>query len=482
MKLFRKSRPATAPEPWPVDLPLLDLPTGDRWTLRDAFEGVQIFGETGSGKTSGSGQALARSFLAAGMGGLVLTVKPDEADLWRSLAAKTGAESRLLVVSPGSGHRLNFLDYEYRRPGGGRTENIVDLFHAVLEALEGESGRSSDSYWERAVRQLLRNAVDLVAVAEGRVSLSSLKEAVVTAASSPDERDSASWQEASRCFRFVHLGDWRLKTGEARAERRRDFEEASRYWLAEFPGLSDKTRSVVVSSFTSMADGLLRGDLHDMFCTDTTFTPELSREGRVIVLDLPVKQWGQVGRSAQLLFKHAWQCAVERQAGTDCRRPVFLWADEAQFFLSPRDLDFQTTARSSRACTVYLTQNLPNYFTKVSRESMVRAFLGNLGTKIFHANTDPATNEWAADVIARSWQSRATVNTSEEQRERKDRDREGYSVSQSLEHDVIPQTFTHLRKGGDRHDRKVDAILFQGGRPWANGKTHLRLTFRQDLP
>ena len=54
------------------DTPLLyisDHPD-DAWTLRDDYEGVQVFGGTGAGKTSGSGQALAESFLRAGMGGI----------------------------------------------------------------------------------------------------------------------------------------------------------------------------------------------------------------------------------------------------------------------------------------------------------------------------------------------------------------------------------------------------------------------------
>ena len=48
------------------------------WCLNDAFQGTQILGGTGSGKSSGSGQAIARAFLEANMGGLVLTAKNDE--------------------------------------------------------------------------------------------------------------------------------------------------------------------------------------------------------------------------------------------------------------------------------------------------------------------------------------------------------------------------------------------------------------------
>ena len=50
---------------------------GDMWRIKDACEGTIIFGGTGSGKTSGSGRAIATSFLSAGFGGLVLCAKPE---------------------------------------------------------------------------------------------------------------------------------------------------------------------------------------------------------------------------------------------------------------------------------------------------------------------------------------------------------------------------------------------------------------------
>jgi len=59
-----------------LDSPLLALSQRDRFTLRHACDGVHIFGGIGSGKTSGSGKALAGTYLRAGMGRLVLCAKP----------------------------------------------------------------------------------------------------------------------------------------------------------------------------------------------------------------------------------------------------------------------------------------------------------------------------------------------------------------------------------------------------------------------
>src|SRR5438552_2035229 len=85
---------------WNVEQPLLWFSPKDPWRIKDAFEGVQIFGATGSGKTSGSGAAVAKSFLSAGFGGLVLTAKPDERALWEGYCRETGREQSLIVFSP----------------------------------------------------------------------------------------------------------------------------------------------------------------------------------------------------------------------------------------------------------------------------------------------------------------------------------------------------------------------------------------------
>ena len=70
------------------------------WTLGDAFQGVLIMGENGSGKTSGSGELLARKYLKAGFGGLVLCFKTDEAALWRQYLYAPGVRTMGAISAP----------------------------------------------------------------------------------------------------------------------------------------------------------------------------------------------------------------------------------------------------------------------------------------------------------------------------------------------------------------------------------------------
>jgi len=140
-------------------------------------------------------------------------------------------------------------------------------------------------------------------------------------------------------------------------------------------------------------------------------------------------------------------------------------------------MQFQATARSSRACTVYLTQNLPNYYAEMGgahSKSRVDSLVGNLQTKIWHSNSDPETNTNAADVIGRVWQVRKSEGMSYGESV-------GMSESQQQSYDylVIPQRFTYLRKGGEPNDFNVEAVIFQSGRRWSNEKTYLEATFNQ---
>jgi hypothetical protein len=485
---FLFNKPEDVPEFGPFDLrfPLLRLSENDFWTIGDACEGTQVFGSTGSGKTSGSGRTMAKRFLETGFGGLVLTTKPDERALWEQYCKETGCLDYLMVVSPQEKYTFNFMDYELNRPGfgAGLTENLVNLFYNVLEIADRSKGNSSDPYWERTLKQLLRNTVDLITISTGRISLMEMYEVIISAPHDFEELGSKEWQESSFCFQLIKEGEDIDKS----QSKKLDFEFTARYWLNEFPSLAEKTRSIIVSSFTSMADCFLRGVLRDMFCTTTNILPEFTHEGAIILLDLPVKEYGELGQYAQVLFKYVWQQSAERRDVRQNPRPVFLWVDEAQYFITSYDQKFQTTARSSRACTVYLSQNLPNYYAAMggaNARDKTDSFLGNLQTKIFHANGDSVTNAWAAELLAKTWQYRKSVNNSVS----KDSShffpevtgiQESHSLSESLEYQVLPHMFTTLRKGGFQNNLEVDAIIFQGGRIWRHtGKNYIVTSFSQ---
>jgi type IV secretory pathway TraG/TraD family ATPase VirD4 len=469
-------RPAVPAPDRALDMPLLWLGKNDPWTVRDSFEGCLIFGATGSGKTSGSGQALAKAFLRSGFGGLVLCAKTDEVLLWQRYCRETNRSNSLIIFGPNQPHRFNFLNYELSRPGAGagHTENLVRLFTTVMEVAERQRGQggSNQDFWQRTTRQLLRNSLDLVAIARDRLMLQEIYDVLVTAPGSLEEAESEAWRKSSLCWRCIREGEARPKN----ARQAHDFAHAAKYWTREFPALSGRTRSIIVTSLTSMMDIFLRGTLHDLFCTTTTIVPELTHEGAILIIDLPVKEFTQIGQLSQTLIKYVWQRASERRDVQRHPRPAFLWCDEAQFFATATDADFQSTARSSRIATVYLSQNIGAYYNSLG-QSDTHSLIGNLQTKIFHANGDPMTNNWAADLFSKSWQFRGStsVGTAQEKTVSKN-----YAASDSLDFEVLPGEFTTLHKGGPDSGFCVESIAFQSGRIWnETAKNHIKVGFAQ---
>jgi hypothetical protein len=472
---------------WPDQQGLLDL-GGDLWRIKDACEGTVVFGGTGSGKTSGSGHALAKAFLGAGFGGLVLCAKAEEPSLWRRYAAETGRQNDLAMFGGPGGWGFNFMRYESLRSGAGAglTENLVNLFMEVASIGSGEArSRGGDPFWERAMRSLVRNTVDVLVMAGEPVGLHAMFDVIRSAPPDLASLASPEWKARSACWR--HLGAARERALGTAWEI--DCREVAGYWLGHFPTLGEKTRGSIVAMFSTLAEALMRGKMRELFCEETTLTPEDAVAGRIIVVDLPVKEWSEVGRMAAVIWKYCLQKAVERRTDNEGGRgrPLFLWADECQHFASRYDALFQATARSSRAASVYLTQGYPSLASAfgggTDGKALADTLLGNMATKIFHANSDAETNRVAAELVGRRLQSlrsrgsgttlslggHASVGSSASR-----------GRSEHMDYDIQPAEFSLLRKGGPENGQMTDALVFQNGRTWSGtGRSWRKVAFRQ---
>jgi hypothetical protein len=383
---------------------------------------------------------------------------------------------------------FNFMNYESQRSGAGAglTENLVTLFMEVSSIGSGEArSRGGDPFWERAMRSLIRNCVDLLAMAGEPVSLHAMFDVVRSAPADMASLSSPPWKLNSACWDKLEAARERaLGTPWAI-----DCREVAGYWLGHFPTLGEKTRGSIVAMFSTLAEGLMRGKMRELFCGETTLSPEDVTAGKIVVVDLPVKEWSEVGRMAAVLWKYCLQKSVERRTdnGDGKGRPVFIWADECQHFTSRYDPLFQATARSSRAASVYLTQNYPSLSAALGGGSdgktMTDSLLGNMGTKIFHANSDRETNQFAAELVGKRLQSlrsfglgsslslgsHASVGSSSNR-----------GRSENMDYEIQPMEFSALRKGGPENAHSSDALVFQNGRLWAGtGRTWQKVAFRQ---
>lgn len=392
---------------------LLQLSRHDHFTLRDAFNGVHIFGGIGSGKTSGSGKALAGAYLRAGMGGLVLCAKPEEVDLWQSYCKQHGREKSVIVF--GENHQFNFIDYELARHGMKGIANVIECLMRVLEAADdatGQQGKSSDQFWTDAIRQILNYTVPIIYLAYGKVTISNIIDFVTTAPTRREQLNPETW---TRTYSGKTM---QLALDEPKVEVDADVRKSlSQYWGTQYLAIPDKTRGNIIISLSTRLDRFKHGRMQRIFCDRTDIVPEMCFHGAVIIMNMPTLTWNHDGIIGQQLFKFIWERAVESRNGLEQQhreRPVFLWADEAQYFVNVKDESFLSTCRGSKACVVFLTQSLPTYYSQLGkdRSDAGDGIVGKFNTQIFHQNGDFRTNEFASKLVGRGIQHRQTAGHS----------------------------------------------------------------------
>lgn len=493
-----------------LDTPIIELASAygsSNWTVRNAVEGVQIFGGIGSGKTSGSGRMLALKYLTCGFGGLVLTAKPDEKKAWQEYCKLAGREKDLLVIEPNGEHYFNFLQYESSHSKDSLTENIVEVLKTVIQAGQ-KDGKSDDPFWETALDMLIFNVIDLCRLAYGTLSIQAMYDIVQTIPKNNENLQTETSQGEVKAFQkafelarsmvtkkidawvasFTPEQEQTLLKDNFRFESElldaipeaRLLKFLDQFFFDNFINLSEKTRSIIDFTFSGFLFRLLREPVYSLFCRHkSTLTPEDCFDGKVILINLPVKLFHKVGKDCQILFKYIWQRAMEKRSIESNSRPVFLWADESQIFLHEKDAEYQATARSSRIATVYISQNIPNYYACMGgakAEFRVKSFLGTLGTKIFHANADIETNRYSSELIGDAFfeDASSSVTVSKDFSQTKGK-------SLKLERLVRPEDFVRLRTGSPLNNFQVEGFLHKQGDPIHKGLNHTRITFNQNF-
>jgi hypothetical protein len=373
----------------------------DRWTLEQACLGSLITGAIGSGKTSGPFQYISRSFIRAGFGGLFLCAKVDAAKEYQDLAASEGRSGDVIVFRPGE-HGFNFLTYEAQRPGAGKAiiENILMILMQAAEVASRKHGSNrGDDFFEEAMKQLLRNCLHVVIAATGGVDLGVVLEIVQTL---PQRLNDLEEPEKFRSLQI--LAEAEAKASSDRAEEMR---LARTYFTNAWPGLSDRTRSSIAITLEVLLDSFMRYPLRDLLLRKTSVTPDDVLAGKLVVIDVAVKEFDLIGKIAGVIWKYSMQRAIERRPGLadhagDNLRPIFIAADEAQFWATSWDTLFQMTARSARGCTVYGTQNLPNFYAEIGGEG-AGVNLTNLNIPTLDVDkagvSRPATGPWDAGAF-----------------------------------------------------------------------------------
>ena len=400
-----------------LDAPLLQLTSKDFFTLRQAVQGVHVMGGIGSGKTSGAGKAIASAYLRAGMGGLIVTAKPEDVELWISYCKQNGREDSMILFNDKEG--CNFISYEFARKGGAEAaSSVTDTLMRILEAADlaagQKAGKAGDEFWTKTARQMLMYAISGLYAATGNVTANDIVRFITTMPTkAPTTEEEKAKLDENFAVGILH----QMRTNPVREIPADLKEQTINYWRVQYLAFPEKTRGSILAHVTSNLNRFNTGMLRKCFCDKTTIVPEMTMAGAVVILALPVLSHNEDGIVAQQLFKFLWQRAVESRNGLAPQfrdRAVFLYADESQYFTSTYDDQFLSTCRGSKACVVYMTQSLPTYYAMLGKEKSdaVDGFLGKFNTHIFHLNPDPRTNAYASSLIGRGIQRLHSENES----------------------------------------------------------------------
>jgi len=466
---------AKEPSPFHPQTILRDWGDGQAFRLADALTGTVVFGATGSGKSSGPAKHLAYGYLAADFGGLVLCAKKEEKFQWVKWAEETGRSEDLVIIDKSAKWRFNFLDWEAARPGegGGLTMNIVALLDEIADAVFNSGGKADgdgNRFWSDALHLLNMNLVELPVLAGLSVSIPLLRSIVTTAPQTPQQAADPAWQQESTCAAI--LREAKKVTAKKNEDLITAYEECANYWLRDFPNVGEKTRGIVSMCFSVLAHPFLSQPLRKLFSSDTNVKPEDCFNGKIVIVDLPVQEFRLAGRMANLAWKYCFQVAVlRRMQPTDRKtflRPVFLWADEAQNFVTKFDSEYQAVARSAGGCTVYLTQNRESFRRVLGNDDAVDSLLGNLQAKFFCQNAGD-TNEWASRLLGERWVYTNATNVGQGRNDNgqqplgQQNNSSGVTRSEQKRHYIEPSMFTTLKRGGELHEFQVETVVYKGG-------------------
>jgi len=455
---------------WDERRALIRWNNAEPWTIGDSFEGVQVFGDTGSGKTSTSARVLAAAMLRAGYGGLVLTVKPEDTEQWQRSLEENGRTQDGLFFGPEAGC-FNFLDYELAHGArlGLGSKNATRILAELVSMAQRDAG-AGDPFWRQSAQVLISHTLDLMTAAGVTPSMLLANEIIQSGPLFPDQVKDGQWQERSKCWEL-------LVRGKRDAKDTHDFRLAEAYWLREFPLLPEKTRQSIVATFTaSVAHHFCSQPMHPMFGECSTVSPDDIFDGKIVVVNLPVQAYGMAGRFASIAWKYCTQLALERR--TDRRRPVFILSDESHYFVTDHDQLFQTTARSARCAVVYLTQNRSNYLAESPGDAgrnRVESLCACLKTQILHQCSHEPTRRAFADAVGKRRIARPSTTRNF------GHGKTTYSETEQLvdEYWVSPDAATNLKTGGEANKFQVTAIVTKAGKRFRNGRPCLLAWFDQ---
>lgn len=455
--------------------------------------GLLCCGMTGAGKSSTFLQ-MAQAMMASNCSFLVLTAKPSDVLDWYRVWKKMHRYIEWVHVHPSSGHRINLLHYEMTRPGGSPHSAAIlfQMLNDIAMRSQG-SGNNEASFWVNLFYVLIHAGFTLAQLAKKVPTIADVYRIIQSVPTSIEQATSDSWTRHSECGKALAAASHLCNSPAQERLLRRSIEVL----LHEIPTIGERARGAAISMINGILAKFLSEPWHDILCcSESNLLPEslfTGPHGKLVVLDFPVLVHGDAGRFFQILYMMLVQSACLRRDVRQYPRPVIVVRDECQLYCHGEwDARVQSVARSQKLISCSLFQSLPTLIgtgfggtEKARYEAMT--FIANHATKLIYANTCSETNQHFAELLPKSRKlyfgggqgSEPATGFIDELLGITTRPQVNWH--EQLEYEVHPSDFLKLRTGGVAHNKLVDAIWFQGGHRFANGKSYRHVTFQQEF-
>ena len=458
-----------------LDTPLLHWSRDDAWTERQACQNVAIFGKTGSGKSSGSGDHILRALVRhRNTGGCWIASKPEDADYARRVFQEERTLDDLLIMEPGGEYRCNLLDYE--RSQGADARQITQAlmtFGETLERIDGAGG-DRDPYWRNQHRRMIHNAVEACLGAAGKADPWDVQRFIIGAALNLAETADEKWRQGFH-YQTLQLAYNRADT----PIRGHDIEMARQYWLEELPALNDRTRSSITVGVLGLLHVMNSGLARDLLATTTTISPDILEQRKWWFLNMPIVPGDATSTFANAGVKYVVQRHIlRRKAGPDA--PLIpVWCDEFQKVANSYDAAFIAECRSHKGCLIALTQSIHALYAHLGGkggEHETDSLLTNFGHVVFHTLGDARSAEYASSLLGKRREVFIGTGTDGKQSLLDVlRGRAQVNVNAHEEYQPVlqPSVFmSELRTGGPP-DNAVDGVVIRSGSPFSTGENYL---------
>jgi hypothetical protein len=363
---------------------------------------------------------------------------------------------------------------------GGRAaahiETIVEAFKVLMSVGKVHQASSGEQYWENAVEELLRAALVVLSNAGEAVSILSLHKLISSLPQGEGIADTEEWQKSSECARILEQLKKRYDT--LPTANKDDLDVAVVHLLSKWASLDYRTRSNIESTWSGMASRFVYDPFRSLFCSGRfDFTPEqITHEGKILIVDMPALEYGRhTSRVCQVLIKLIFQRAWLRHPYVPgCCNGAILFQDEFPFLMHRDESHFHTVCRGSAIAPICACQNILTLASEEFGESTPGAktlgFLGLFGVKVFMANNEMQTNEFASRQIGSEYRFIEGWNAGEGQHSSSHM---GVSGSKQRAYLVEPIEFTRLMKP-DGDNPIAEGILHMSGRSFNATKTAAR--------